>query len=275
MALEGGFTRYDRFVYLPIGADEGMLRVWQATMLALFLQKKLIDQTRVNILKDWKHSGFSIESETRPLSTADREALGQHVVRGAIGTKKIHYDEASDTVVWTASPKGFYKGTSETFKGFEFVDQLVAHLPPRRVQLVRRYGAYFGKVHNQWQQRPGIYHLAPEAWRHAHQLRTQSTPETKPATVDSAEVPDAWSTLRKQSWARLLQKVYEVDPFVCAKCQGSMSVVAIIEDPKELGKIIDWAQQQEREQQLTVCARSPPEPVLMSVYYPKNGVNTE
>jgi len=104
MALEGGFTRYDRFVYLPIGADEGILRVWQATMLALFLQKKLIDQTRVNILKDFKHSGFSIESETRLLSTADREALGQYVVRGAACAEKIHYDEASDTVVWTASP---------------------------------------------------------------------------------------------------------------------------------------------------------------------------
>ena len=54
-----------------------------------------------------------------------------------------------------------------------------------------------------------------------------------------------------------------------------MSVVAIIEDPKELGKIIDWAQHQEREPQLTVCSRSPPEPVLMSVYYPKNGVYAE
>jgi len=25
---------------------------------------------------------------------------------------------------------GFYKGRSHTFKGFEFVDQLLAHLPP-------------------------------------------------------------------------------------------------------------------------------------------------
>jgi hypothetical protein len=43
-----------------------------------------------------------------------------------------------------------------------------------------------------------------------------------------------------------------------------MSVVAIIEDPKELTKIIDWASQQKREQPETVCARSPPEPVLVS-----------
>ena len=38
------------------------------------------------------------------------------------------------------------------------------------------------------------------------------------------------SKLRRQSWARLLQKVYEVDPFICPKCQGTMSVVAVIED---------------------------------------------
>jgi len=43
-----------------------------------------------------------------------------------------------------------------------------------------------------------------------------------------------------------------------------MTVVAIIEDPRELTKTIDWAKQQEREQTVTVCARSPPELVLAS-----------
>ncbi|MGC8926115.1 MAG: transposase, partial [Calditerrivibrio sp.] len=142
----------------------------------LFLQKELIDQARVKMLKDWKLSGFSIESDTRLFSKTDREALGHYVVRGATCAEKIHYDSVSDTVIWTASPQGFYKGKSETFKGFEFVDQLVAHLPPRRVQLVRRYGAYFGKVRKQWQHRSGIYHLAPESWKQARQqLRILAT----------------------------------------------------------------------------------------------------
>jgi hypothetical protein len=61
-------------------------------------------------------------------------------------------------------------GKSETFKGSGFVNLLVAHLPPRHVLLIRRYGAYSGKVRNQWQQRSGIYHLAPESWKQAHQL---------------------------------------------------------------------------------------------------------
>lgn len=219
----------------------------------------------MNLLKDWKHSGFSIESETRLFSKADREALGQYVVRGPTCADKIRYDQATDTVIWTAASKGFYKGKSETFKGFEFVDQLVAHLPPRRVQLVRRYGVYAGKVRKQWQERPGIYRLAPESWQKDHPYQTQTCHELPPRDTESALVPDAWSKLRKQSWARLLQKVYEVDPFVCPKCQGSMSVVAIIEDPKELGKIIEWARQQEREPQLTLCARSPPELILALV----------
>jgi len=190
--------------------------------------------------------------------------VGQYAVRGATCTEKIQYDEASDTVVWTASPKGFYKGRSETFKGFEFVEQLVAHLPPRRLQLVRRYGAYSGKVRNQWQQRFGIYRLAPEAWKRAHQLRTLANQKAKPAAVDPPEAPDAWSRLRRQSWARLLQKIHEVNPFICPKCQGTMTVVAVIEDPAELAKIIEWAKKQEQEPLLSVCARSPPELALVS-----------
>jgi hypothetical protein len=77
LVLEGGFTKYDRFVYLPLGADDRMLKVWQPAILSLFVRKKLIDQARVNMLKDWKHSGFSIESETRLFSKADREAACQ------------------------------------------------------------------------------------------------------------------------------------------------------------------------------------------------------
>jgi hypothetical protein len=229
-------------------------------MLALFLRKKLIDQARADMLTAWQHSGFSIESDTRLFSKADREALGRYVVRGASCAEKIQYDPDNDTVTWSASPKGFYKGRTETFKGFEFVDLLVAHLPPRRVPLVRRYGAYSGKVRNQWQQRSGIYHLAPESWKQAHQLRTSTNEEAKPAALDSTDTPDAWSRLRRQSWARLLQKVYEVDPFICPKCQGTMTVVATIEDPVELDKIIEWAKKQEQKTLLSVCARSPPEP---------------
>ena len=145
-------------------------------------------------------------------------------VRGATCAEKIQYDSSSGTVMWTASPKGFYKGKTETFKGFEFIEQLVAHLPPRRVQLVRRHGVYAGKVRKQWQDRPHIYRLAPESQQNGHPNNSQSIQTTTPVDTESAQSPDSWSRLRRQSWARLLRKVYEVDPFVCPKCHGTMAI---------------------------------------------------
>jgi hypothetical protein len=39
LVLEGGFTGFGRFVSLPLGDDEGMLKVRQATMVSLFMRK--------------------------------------------------------------------------------------------------------------------------------------------------------------------------------------------------------------------------------------------
>ena len=57
----------------------------------------------------------------------------------------------------------------------------------------------------------------------------------------------------RRNWARLIQKiypvefpagnlystgVYEVDPLVCSRCQGSMRVIAFIEDEDVIKKIL-------------------------------------
>lgn len=50
----------------------------------------------------------------------------------------------------------------------------------------------------------------------------------------------------RQSRARLIQKVYEVDPPVCPKCGHEMRVIAIITGPVEckhsleVNKILEW-----------------------------------
>ena len=37
----------------------------------------------------------------------------------------------------------------------------------------------------------------------------------------------------------MIQKIYEVDPLVCPKCQGAMRVIGSIEDPSVIRAIID------------------------------------
>ena len=43
-----------------------------------------------------------------------------------------------------------------------------------------------------------------------------------------------------KSWARLIKKIYEVDPLACPKCKGQMHIIAFIEDYKVIRKILDW-----------------------------------
>jgi hypothetical protein len=55
----------------------------------------------------------------------------------------------------------------------------------------------------------------------------------------------ASSIRAKAAWARLIRKVYEADPLECPKCKGPMHVIALIEDPGVIRRILEhsgrWA----------------------------------
>ena len=42
----------------------------------------------------------------------------------------------------------------------------------------------------------------------------------------------------RKNWARLIQKIYEVDPLICPKCNGAMKIIAFIEDGDVIKKIL-------------------------------------
>jgi hypothetical protein len=42
----------------------------------------------------------------------------------------------------------------------------------------------------------------------------------------------------RKNWARLIQKIYHVNPLVCTKCSGSMRIIAFIEDEQLVKKIL-------------------------------------
>ena len=46
---------------------------------------------------------------------------------------------------------------------------------------------------------------------------------------------DATSPAKRKAWARLIQKIYEVDPLTCPQCQGAMKVISVI-DPTRSSK---------------------------------------
>jgi hypothetical protein len=40
----------------------------------------------------------------------------------------------------------------------------------------------------------------------------------------------------RKNWARLIQKIYEVDPLTCPKCSRKMKVISVIEDEDVIKK---------------------------------------
>ena len=43
--------------------------------------------------------------------------------------------------------------------------------------------------------------------------------------------PELTDKAFRKNWARLIQKIYEIDPLVCPRCFSQMRVIAAIEDP--------------------------------------------
>jgi hypothetical protein len=61
-----------------------------------------------------------------------------------------------------------------------------------------------------------------------------------------------------RNWARLIQKIYEVDPLVCSRCQGSMWVIALIEDEDVIKKILKHSGLWDIKRKPSPCSDAPP-----------------
>ena len=102
----------------------------------------------------------------------------------------------------------------------EFLQRLAALVPRPRLHLIRYYGV-----------------LAPNA-----ALRSQIVPgESDDQATDTANADGdslAPSTRARMSWAQLLKRVFAIDMTTCPQCGGPLTILAAIEDPTVIIKIL-------------------------------------
>jgi hypothetical protein len=80
------------------------------------------------------------------------------------------------------------------------------------------------------------------------------TDDDVPALIDSDISPKAF----RKNWARLIQKIYNVDPLLCSKCSGSMKIISFIEDSEIIKKILKHLDLWEVGRKPPARAHSPP-----------------
>lgn len=78
------------------------------------------------------------------------------------------------------------------------------------------------------------------AYSNAHRGNKAKSRTTCPGGATTEPEEDAWIKARRKSWARLVQRVFEVDPLLC-KCGSRFEIISIIEaraQPDVVGKIL-------------------------------------
>ena len=152
-------------------------------------------------------------------------------MRAPLSLRRIRWDEQQDTVTWSSSPSGYFKGRQRRYSSLDFIAQVTLHVPPRGKHLVRRYGLYSSRGRGTWKDRPALRSRAPENWYG----RKASADPTLP---DAPKDQEVGARSRRKAWARLLAKVHELDVMACPRCGSRMSAIAVIVDPGKIRKII-------------------------------------
>jgi ribosomal protein S27E len=178
---------------------------------------KITDAVIENMLS-WRHSGFNVYCGPAiwPHDEDALENLAHYIIRAAFSQERMTYiaeHESSDGIAKVTYQSKDGK-TSKTFDGLDWLAQLTTHIPDKNEQMVRYYGYYSNKSRGM---RKGA-----------------DKEDDMPALINS----DLSAAQFRRNWARLIQKVYEVDPLICPKCQGEMRVISIIEDQAIIKKIL-------------------------------------
>jgi len=176
----------------------------------------------------WRHAGFSVHNEVSvgAEDAEGRKKLAGYMLRAPMSLQKMTYDTATGIVIYRSKMHAGLKRNFQVMPGAAWLALLCQHIPERYEHLVRYVGWYSNRARGERAKKAA---LAAGA--------TLSSPFEAPANELAARA--------KAAWARLIRKVYEVDPLECAKCKGPMRVIALIEKPAVIRRILEhlglWA----------------------------------
>ena len=175
----------------------------------------------VESLLSWRHSGFSVHAGVRVEEKAAAARLGRYMARCPIVLDRLGWDGDREEVVVHPRPsrRGGPFGESERLDVLSFLARVLDHVPEPRQQQVRYWGWYSNAARGKRRKAE----LAAVASQGA-----ASSPEL-----------DRSRRRRRLSRARLIKRVYEVDPLLCPYCGAEMRIVAFVVEVCSLGRLLE------------------------------------
>ena len=161
-----------------------------------------------------KRAGFSLHAGVACKAGQRKklERLCGYITRPAIAEQRLSLASNGNVIVELKSP--YSDGTTHVVLGrLEFIGRLVSLVPRPRVNLARFHGVFSSNS----------------------RLRKKIIPKN-PAQVKTESKPG--SKQYGMSWAKRLKRVFSIEIEKCDKCGGNVKVMASIEDPTVIEKIL-------------------------------------
>ena len=199
LAADGCFC-HDGFFYVPsIDIDtESIEKLFIHRVFKLLLSKGLITEGTIELITSWRHSGFSVYCGNRvsQKDAGSTENLARYIIRASFSQERMKYYPERPMVTYQSK----YGRQVAEYDPLEWMAALISHIPDRGAQTVRYYGAYSNLTRGRLKKEDSQpeYHI----------------------------IEDDFYRGLNRSWARLIQKIYEVDPLTCPHCGGKMKIIA-------------------------------------------------
>ena len=206
------------FLALPEFPLKPLEELFRAKVIHLLVAEKLLPPERVQVLYSWKHSGFNLHAGelVPPEAKADLEDLAQYILRNPFSVEKMTLESPGDIVIYRSRLNAKINRNFEVFSATDFLAAITQHIPDKGAQMVRYYGWYSNKMRGVRQRA-----LPPELVFH------------RPGVS-----PPPPAKLPSKRWRDLILRVWHVDPLRCPVCQNPMRVIAVIDDPRVVEKIL-------------------------------------
>ena len=214
----GCFSKDGDFHMAPGFMLKDLEEIFQYEVLKMLKNEGKITDVIIENMISWRHSGFHVYIGDSIFSD-DQASLGnlaRYIIRACFSQERMVYIPEQDShdgtakVVYTSKDRKSRK----VFYALDWLARLVTHIPGRYEQTVRYYGHYSNKSRGMRKKAGANY------------------------TIPAVTKNEMSSKEFRQNWARLIQKIYEVDPLVCPKCQGQMHIISFIEELDIIEKIL-------------------------------------
>lgn len=171
------------------------------------------------------HAGVSCKAEERK----KLERICRYMARPAISEERLSVNPKGQVVY--KLKKAYGDGTTHVvMEPMEFMEKQSAIIPRRRVHLTRFHGIL--APHDK--HRKLVVPKSPGV-----EEPTKAPTEVKVLTWQEQLLESKKKKQQRMSWTRLLKSVGNIDVETCGACGGKMRIIAAVEDPKVIKKILD------------------------------------